>query len=602
MFLNPKTKNGFTFIEIIVTVAILAILCSATYGFFTSMYKGIAYYRERAAISALAEQYLEIARNLPYAQVGTQNGNPNGPLPDSPSPINITFNGINYRIYYIVNALHDLADTNVGVQDYKQVKLYIKNIFAETTNSFVTTIAPISLASMGSGGVLSLQVINKTWQPVPGAAINIINTNITPNINLTRTCDANGRWVEIGLPPDSNYHITATKNGYSTDKTYSIIQYPGASNPDATVIDGQVTQNTFVIDRLSNLVFNTQNQTCQPIQAVGVNVQGAKLISPGVSKFNENYTSNSSGVIYPASTSSCSSSCGAGSCCLEWDNYTPALTGSSYMIYGTSPIQSVDLSPNSSQNFNLILGPKTANSLLAVVKDVFGNPIEGAKVELSNAGLSYNNTKYTGGSVWSQYDWSGGSGQADWSWPDRYYQDDGNISNNVIPLALRLSPGSSPYNMFGSLISSAFDTGTNQTSYTTLNWQATTEDQVTNIKFQIATNNDNTTWNFAGPDGTANSYYEVPGTTINSANNNMRYIRYKAYLATNDSQKTPMLSNVSVNYVSGCPTPGQAMFSGLTAYANYTLVFSDTSHGYQTQTFNNVNISEYFILQIILLQ
>ena len=606
--LSSESGAGFTFIEIIVTVAILAILCSATYGFFTSMYNGIMYYRERVTVSALADQYLEIARNLPYAQIGTQKGSPNGPLPDSPSPLNITFNGINYRIYYTVNALHDPADTNVGVQDYKQVKLYIKNIFTETINSFVTTIAPISLASMGSGGVLSLQVINKTWQPVPGAAINITNTNITPNINLTRTAGNDGRWAEIGLPPDSNYHIVATKNGYSTDKTYSTTQYPGASNPDATVISGQVTQNTFIIDQLSNLVFYTLNQICQPIPAVGVNVQGAKLISPGVSKFNENYTSDSSGTIYPASTASCGSSCGAGNCCLEWDNYTPALTGPSYMVYGTSPVQSVDLLPNSSQNFNLILGPKTANSLLVVVKDVFGNPIEGAEVRLTNTGLDYDETKYTGGSVWSQYDWSGGSGQTDWSWPDRYYQDDGNISSDVIPLALRLAPGSGPYNIFGSLISSAFDTGTNQTSYTTyttLNWQATTEDQVTNVKFQIATsetNDENTVWTFTGPDGASGSYYEVPGTTINSANNNMQYIRYKAFLATNDPQKTPMLSNVSVNYVSGCPTPGQVMFSGLTADGNYTIVVSDAAHGYQTQTFNNVNISEYFILQVTLLQ
>jgi len=595
-------QTGFTLIEIIVTVAILAILCSATYGFFTSIYKGIVYYRERVTVSALAGQYLEIARNLPYSQVGTQNGNPNGPLADSPSPLNITFNGINYRIYYTVNALHDPADTNIGVQDYKQVKLYIKNIFTEATNSFVTTIAPISLASMGSGGVLSLQVINKAWQPVPGAAINITNTNITPNINLTRTSDANGKWVEIGLPPDSNYHIVATKNGYSVDQTYSITQYPGASNPDATVISGQVTQNTFVIDQLSNLVFYTLNQTCQPISDIGANVQGAKLISPGVSKFNKNYTSDGSGSIYPSSAVSCSSSCGAASCCLEWDNYIPALTGSLYMVYGTSPVQSVDLSPNSSQNSNLILGPKTANSLLVVVKDVFGNPVEGAKVELSNAGLNYNTTEYTGGSVWNQYDWSGGPGQTNWFWPNQYYQDDGNISNDAIPLALRLSPGSAPYNMSGSLISSAFDTGTDQTFYTTLNWQATAEDQVTSIKFQIATNNDNETWNFTGPDGTAGSYYEVPGITINSANNNMRYIRYKAFLATNNPQKTPMLSNVSVNYVSGCPTPGQAMFPGLTADENYTITVSNSANGYQTQTFNDADISGYFILQVILSQ
>lgn len=595
-------QKGFTFIEIIVTVAILAILCSGTYSLFTSLYKGIAYYRERVTVSALADQYLEIARNLPYADVGTQNGNPHGPLPDAPSPLNITFNGVNYRIYYTVNALHDPADPNVGVQDYKQVKLYIKNIFTEATNSFVTTIAPINLASMGSGGVISLQVINKEWQPVQGASINITNTVIIPNINLTRTSDASGRWVEIGLPEDSNYHIVVTKNGYSTDKTYSVAQYPNASNPDITVIDGQVTQNTFVIDQLSNLVFITQNKTCQPISDVGINIQGAKLIGPGLPKFDKNYTSNGSGMVYPSSATSCSNTCGADNCCLEWDNYTPVLTGSSYMVYGTSPVQSVDLSPNTSQNFNLIIGAKTANSLLAVVKDVSGNPIEDIEVRLTNTGLDYDETEYTGGSVWNQNDWSGGSGQADWLVPNKYYQDDGNISTDAIPLALRLAPGSAPYNASGYLISSVFDTGTDQTTYTTLNWQATTED-ATSVKFQIATsstNDENTVWTFMGPDGSSSSYYEVTGTTINSANNNMRYMRYKVFLATNDSQKTPMLSSVSINYVSGCPTPGQVMFSGLTADANYNILVVDPASNYQTQTFDNVDISGYFILQVTL--
>lgn len=595
---TAKIQKGFTLVEIIVSLAIFALLASSAYGLYATIIKSITYYRSQTTVSALANQYLEVARNLAYSQIGTLNGNPNGPLPDIASPLDLTFNDVNYQVYYVVSALHDPADTNVGVQDYKQIKLYVKNLSTGTTNSFVTTIAPISLASMGTGGVLSVQVINKEWLPVSGATVHITNTNVTPNINLTRTSGTDGIWNEIGLPPDSNYHISVTKSDYSTDQTYPIAQYPGASKPDATVITGQVTQTTFLIDQLSNLSFATLNQTCQPISGVGVSVQGSKLISPGTTKFNENYTSNGSGEIYPASTASCSSSCGAASCCLEWDTYTPTLTGSQYMVYGTSPVQSVDLSPNTKQNFNLILGDKTTNSLLAVVKDASGNPVEGVKVELINIGLSYDEIRYTGGSAWNQNDWSGGSGQANWLFASQYYQDGGDISNNAIPLALRLAPGSAPYGLYGSLVSSSFDTGTNQTSYTTLNWKATVEDPVTSVKFQIATNNDNATWDFTGPDGTATSYYEVPGTAINSINNNKRYVRYKVFLSTTDQQKTPMLSNVSVNYVSGCPTPGQAIFAGLTADANYTIVINDDPN----QTFNNLDVTGYFIFPVTLSQ
>jgi prepilin-type N-terminal cleavage/methylation domain-containing protein len=604
----PFNQKGVSLIEVIVSVAIFVILSVSIYGLFTAIINGITSYRQETIVSSLANQYIEISRNLPYSQVGTKNGNPNGPLPDFDSPLDINFNNTNYQIYYVVNALHDSADPNIGVQNYKQLKLYVKNLSTGKTSSFETTIAPISLASMGTGGVISIKVIDKLWKAVPNPIINITNTSVIPNINLQRVGSIDGTWNEIGLPADSNYHIVVTKNDYSVDQTYSTLQYPNTSAPDVTVIKSQATQVTFIIDQLSNLSFHALDQTCQPISGVGINIQGSKTISPGIPKFNKNYTSDSSGAIFPTSSSSCSSSCGALSCCLEWDNYAPILVGNTYMVYGTSPIQSANVLPNTSQNFNLILVDKTTNSALIAVKDSSGNSIEGAKVELINQGLNYNEIKYSGGSVWNQQDWYGGPGQSNFVNIDQYYQDDGGINSNTIPLALRLSPGVSPYSNYGSLISSTFDTGTDQTSYTALNWQATTEDQVTDIKFQIATSNyinggdgtEGSSWIFLGPDGTNGTYYTTSGTTINSVSNNKRYVRYKVFLSTVDPQKTPMLSNVSVNYVSGCPTPGQVMFLGLEASENYSLEVS--AQGYQPQTFYNLNIDGYFIYQVTLSQ
>ncbi|MCX6722846.1 MAG: prepilin-type N-terminal cleavage/methylation domain-containing protein [Candidatus Staskawiczbacteria bacterium] len=563
-----KFEKGVSLIEVVVCVAIFSVLSVSIYGLFTSIINGITYYRRETIVSSLANKYIEISRNLPYSEVGTKNGNPNGPLADSESPLNINFDGVNYQIYYVVNAIHDPADPNIGVQNYKQLKLYVKNMATGTTNSFETTIAPIDLASMGTGGVISIKVIDKTWLPVQNPTINITNTSIIPNINLQRTGSIDGIWNEIGLPVDSNYHIVVTKNGYSTDQTYSTSVYPNTSFPDITVIQSKVTQTTFIIDQLSNLTFHALNQTCQPISGVVLNIQGSKTISPGDPKFSKSFTSDSSGEISPVSTSSCSTSCGANSCCLEWDNYAPSLVGNTYMVYGTSPIQSANVLPNTSQNFNLILIDKTANSALIAVKDSSGNSIEGATVELINDCLSYNSVKYTGGSVWNQQDWSGGDNQDSFVIANQYYQDDGNINGDTVPLALRLAPGSAPYNNSGYLISSTFDTGTEETDYTALNWQATTENQVNDIKFQIATSNytnggdgtEESTWTFLGPDGTINTYYETSGTTISSANNNKRYVRYKVFLSTKKKKKTPMLSNVSINYVSGCPTPGQVMF------------------------------------------
>jgi len=580
--MNKKSETGFTLIEVIVSIAILAVLAVSTFGLYTTIYSAIISYRQQTTMSALANQYLEIARNLPYSQVGTINGNPHGNLPDLPNALTVSFNNSDYQIYYVVNALHDPADPNPVIQDYKQVKLYVKDVSANLTKSFLVTIAPLNLASMGDGGALSIQVIGSIhsgWQPIAGATINIKNTSLNPGINVTRTADSQGKWNEVGLPADSNYQITITKTGYSVDRTYSITDYPETTQPNATVLEGQTQNVTFAIDKLSNLVFYAKDQFCQAIEGVNLNIKSAKLISADTFKFNENFSTDSSGAVIPTNTSPCSASCGSASCCLEWDTYTPTSANAQYMIYGTSPVQSANLLPDTTKNFNLILGTKTAHSELVVVKDDSGDLIENAKVELSNPGLNYDEIKYTGGSVWSQRDWAEGS-----------YQDDGHISYNEIPLALRLAKNPSDddnYYPSGWLVSSTFDTGTSQTAYTLLDWDAT-QDPDFSVGFQIATSDEpydqpeDTYWdnpaNYKGPDGTSSSYYDVP-TAVNSIHNNHRYVRYKVFLATTNPVKTPQVSSVSLNYVSGCPTPGQVIFTGLTPDNYYTATVS--ADGYQ---------------------
>jgi prepilin-type N-terminal cleavage/methylation domain-containing protein len=586
-------QKGLSLIEVVVCVAIFSILSVSIYGAFTSILNGITYYREKTTISSLADQYIEIVRNMPYSQIGTIEGNPHGTLADVPNAINIIVNGMAYQVYYAVSYIDDSADgtimagTDSNPNDYKQIKLYIKNVNTGATNSFLTNVAPKGLEGLDSGGALSIEVFNAVGQPVPGATIHIKNSNIVPNIDLIRTADANGNWIEVGLPNSANsYNIVVSKNDYSVDQTYPIsTQNPNPTKPDATILNGQVTQISFSIDQLSNLVFNTLNQTCVPVAAVGLEVHGSKLIgTPNILKFDNIYTSNFNGKI-PLNN-------------IEWDSYTPSLAGSNYMIYGSSPIQQVDILPNSSQNFNLIVGPKTANSLLTIVKDAStGNPIEGAEVNLQAISEGYNNTGFTGGSIWSQYDWSGGLGQADFIDSTKYYQDDGNIDSNSIPSGLRLAKISSFYVSSGLLTSSTFDTGTSLTSYTTLTWQPTSQDPATSIKFQIATNNDNLTWNYLGPDGTDQTYYSVSGTTINNANSK-RYIRYRVFLSTTDMSKTPVLTSININYVSGCVSPGQVMFSELQANPEYQAII--TMNGYQTQTINNINIDGYNVLQVLL--
>ncbi|MEN9649203.1 MAG: hypothetical protein RL094_170 [Candidatus Parcubacteria bacterium] len=589
-----RNQKGFTLIETLISIGIFAGLALTVYSTSTLIIKLAGVYRENTTISNLAAQYMEIVRNLPYSQVGTVNGNPTGILVDLPNATSTSYNNITYQIYYESSFVDDPADgtiassTDPAPTDYKQVKLNIKNTRTNVVTTFVTNITPAGLENTNNAGAFTVQVFDAVGQPVPGAQINITNTALTPDINITRTTDANGYWTEVGLPQSSNnYHVTATKTGYSSDQTYPVsVGNPNPTKPDATILNGTVTQISFSIDKLSNLTFNTLNQSCAPLSNVGIGVKGAKIIgTPSVYKFNNTYTSNGSGQVVLSN--------------IEWDNYTPALSTSSYMIYGSSPIQQINILPQTSQNFNLIVGPITTNSLLVIVKDAAtGVAIEGANVRLTRSG--YDDTLITGGSAFSQQDWTGGVGQANMGTSTMYFSNDGNIDTATLPTGVRLKKTFGVYSSSGWLQSSTFDSGSTSTLYTTLNWEPQSQTASTTLRFQIASSNDGstTTWNFLGPDGASTTYYTVPGTSISSVHNNNRYLRYKAYLSNSTTTVTPVLTSLDVNYVSGCFTPGQVMFPGLSAANDYQVQTSMT--GYTTKTVTNLNISGYNVLTVLL--
>jgi len=106
-----------------------------------------------------------------------------------------------------------------------------------------------------------------------------------------------------------------------------------------------------------------------------------------------------------------------------------------------------------------------------------------------------------------------------------------------------IGPGSSGYLTSGTLEASTYDTGSS-VAFNYLTFSAT-QPASTSVKIQIATNTDNATWNFVGPDGTAATYYtsasSIPYGTIG------RYFRYKAFF-TGTTSATPILQDFTVNY------------------------------------------------------
>jgi prepilin-type N-terminal cleavage/methylation domain-containing protein len=560
-------KSGFSLIEVVIGTAIFLIVALAVYGAFTSLTQLANGSQSRTLAVELADEQFEIIRNLPYTNVGLSNGIPQGVLPQTQT---VTRGGMNFIVTLTVRNIN-LSTSTLQASD----RLVEVNVDCPACQDFqpidlTGQVSPANLQSAGNGGALSIQVNDAFGRPVEGATVNVQSV-ATSSVQDTDLTDKNGVLQIIGVPQGANtYRIVVTKTGYSTDRTYPIggAGNPNPTKPDATVLNQQVTNVSFAIDRLSSLTIAGVSPLCAPVNGIHFSLVGTKTIGTGVLKFP------SLNLVTAGSSASWSSST------MEWDTYTITPTDASYDLEGINPLSPFNLNPNNIQNVQLVMVPKSGNSLMVTVEDNAKIPISGATVELQKTGYDVSQT--TGQGYMSQTDWSGGGGQANFSLPNQYFAGFGvDTSTSTGNILLAQTFGQYTPNATATLESSTFDTGTSSNFYT-FNWTPLSQPPLagaSSVKFQFASSPTAapSSWTYVGPDGTPNSYFSVPGSSINLVNNGNEFARYMAYLNTNTATVTPMISNVSFSYTSGCIPPGQVIFQGLST-GSYTLTVSKTGY------------------------
>lgn len=554
-----------------VSLGIIALLFGAIYTVYFSLVDATTNVGLRTAAAEALSRQIEIIRNLPYEQVGIQNGSPAGTIPAQQT---IKVGDQAFLITTEVRSVDDPFDGTIGgtpndtaPADYKLVELKISCSTCAKFNplTLTSTVAPKSLESSSSSGSLFVNVFDASGAPVVGATVQVINTSTSPSINLTDTTNASGLLQLVGIPTSTqSYQITVSKSGYSTDKTYPV----GApSNPNplksyATVANGAVTNASFAIDRVSTLNAKTSDALCAPLGNTSFSISGAKLIgtNPNVLKFSTSSITNASG----SQTFST----------MEWDNYTLSLTAPSYLL-GTIPLSPLNIAPNTATDFRFVAVSSNPNALMVTATDaVNGAGVPNTTVTLTKPGFSQ--TFLAGRAIKINTDWSGGQ-----------YSDASSIDVNSIPGSFTLlANASSTYSTSTNawLVSKTIDVGSSATSYFSLSWNPERQNPQTLVQFQLAANNDNATWNFVGPDGTANSFY-TSSSTISGLDNN-RYLRYKAYLSTQNEMLTPEVDDVSVSFSSVCVPLYQTLFTGLDT-GTYTLTISAPQY---TSTNSSVSV------------
>jgi len=571
-----SSQKGFTLIESLVGVAVFMIIAVSVYQAYAATMNAVLVSRLKVTATALANEQFEIIRNLPYDDVGVVGSIPNGKIPHIQ---NLIRDNTEFAVETTIRNIDDPFDGTIGgvpndlsPSDYRLTELEISCSSCRnfTTLHFTTHVGPRALETASTNGALFIQVFDASGQPVSGADVHIENNQTIPAIVIDDTTNNDGLLQIVDAPPGVEaYEITASKSGYSTERTYptGAPENSNPTKPHATVALQQLTQISFAIDRTSTLDVSSITDTCSPVSSIDFSLNGSKLIgiNPDVLKYSTSHITDGSGRKTISG--------------LEWDTYNLNFTDGLYDLAGTVPLLPLVLNPNTNQDFKLIVMPKNPRNILVTIKDASTQlPLSDATVRIEGPG--YDTTLITGRGFVRQTDWSGGTGQDDFIDPARYFDSDGNVKINDPVGEIRLRKIFDEYESSAYLISSTFDTGSASNFHQIL-WQPQDQPPDTgqdSVRFQIATNNNKTTWNFLGMDGTANTYYTLANQNINSLHNGDRYLRYKAFLQTASTTWTPIISDASFTFTSSCVPPGQVLFTGLDA-GDYTLTASKA--GYQ---------------------
>ncbi|MDQ1284553.1 MAG: hypothetical protein QG620_901 [Patescibacteria group bacterium] len=386
-------KNGFTLIEMLAFLFIFSLITMTFYSVWSAGTNYILFAKNQLAAVALANEKMEIVRNLAFDDIAHTTGSPVGNLKQNED---ITRSGRTFHILTQIKNEDDPFDGECEATgdpdcsapiDYKAVKITVSWDDGQHSIALSSRFVPAGIEQpMAGQGIL---VVNASSDKAGGALVSgstVRVQNSVTGFDETHSTDGLGRLLLLGLPESLNkYQVTLTKSGYETVSTMP--PYPdSAYNPvheHASVVSGAVNTVDIFQNELADLKVVTQDYADQPVDNINFHLKGGKQV--GTEAFDPlDITPNE--LIYNFDEDDDTGTGGE----KDFNDISPgqyefSLLESGYEIIGTDPAALFLLLPGEAKTLTIRVSPENVTALLVkTIRSDDGSIISGASVHLTN--------------------------------------------------------------------------------------------------------------------------------------------------------------------------------------------------------------------------